>query len=80
VIRIGTRVWPGEADYCRSCRTVTLHSFFCASRERYRCHACGEHHEGDAFGWSCTRCGNEASALTKIVQVLAQAGLDPEPA
>jgi hypothetical protein len=80
MIRIGARVWPGEPDYCRRCQTITLHSFFCASRESYHCHLCHEEHEDDAFGWSCVRCGRESDALTKLVQMLARAGLEPEPA
>jgi hypothetical protein len=80
VIAVGARVFPGQADYCRGCRTITLHSFFCGSHETYLCHACGEEHEGEAWGWSCCRCGEESSAITKFVQMLARAGLEPEAA
>ena len=72
---VGQRIWPGEPDYCRRCRTMTLHSFFLAEFVDWHC-PCGEVHEDEpAWGWSCIRCGYESDAFTKIIARWAAQGI-----
>lgn len=75
---IGMQFGRRDADYCRKCQTVTLHTFVVASHEWWACDFCGEDHFSEACAWECLRCGKFGDGWNRFLTILARAGLEPE--
>lgn len=78
LVPVGTRFGRRAPDYCRNCETVTEHTLVVVSHEWWDCFMCGASHYGEACEWACMRCDQPGDGFTRLLTMLARAGLEPE--